>query len=164
MQGGFERLWAPWRRGAVVGPRPVGCFLCQKPREDRDRENLILERGERCFALLNLYPYNNGHLMVAPYRHLADLLDLSEEEFRELTGMVRDWVALLRRAMEPEGFNVGVNLGVAAGAGLADHLHVHVVPRWNGDTNFMPVIGDTKVMIQSLDECWKLLRAARGGG
>ena len=142
-------------------PRVSGCFLCQKPTEDRDEENYILERGRTCFCLLNLYPYNNGHLMVAPYRHTGDLTELSDEECTEMMTMAREWVRDLQAAASPQGFNVGLNIGSAGGAGVADHLHLHIVPRWAGDTNFMTVFGETRVVVQDLDQTMRELARAR---
>src|SRR5581483_7757997 len=162
----LERLWTPWRmafieRGADGSPAASqGCFLCTKPAEGpgHDRENLILYRGQRAYVLLNLYPYNTGHVMVAPYIHQGDLAALPEPDAIDLFGLVRVAVAVLGSEYRPEGFNVGMNLGQVAGAGVPDHLHVHVVPRWAGDTNFMPVVGDTKVMPESLAQTYDRLR------
>lgn len=131
-------------------PQPQGCIFCTKPHEADDREQLILYRGEHCFVIMNLFPYNNGHLMVAPYRHTADLVGLTADEQAEMMRLTRHCVRLLTEAWRPEAFNIGMNLGRTAGAGIADHLHMHVVPRWNGDTNFMPVIGETKVLPDAL--------------
>ncbi|HZU05943.1 MAG TPA: HIT domain-containing protein [Chloroflexota bacterium] len=162
----MERLWTPWRRAYIeqaagqVPSEQEACFLCVKPAQDpaRDRENLILFRGRRAYALLNLYPYNPGHLMVAPYVHCGDLPALSEEDAQELFRLVRQAVAILQAAYRPDGFNLGMNLGRAAGAGVPDHLHVHLVPRWQGDTNFMPVVGDTKVLPESLEQTYDRLQ------
>jgi ATP adenylyltransferase len=168
----MDRLWTPWRlaliqqatdggQGAGDGPREgAACFLCAKPADDpaADRENLVLFRGQRAYVLLNLYPYNSGHVMVAPYAHQGDLPALAEADAAELFALVRRTVAVLRDAYRPEGFNVGMNLGQVAGAGVPDHLHLHVVPRWNGDTNFMPVLGETKVLPESLAQTYDRLR------
>jgi ATP adenylyltransferase len=159
-----ERLWTPWRKAFVEGaqePASVECFLCAKPAQPQhaDRDNLLLHRGERTFATLNLYPYNNGHLMVAPYDHTGDLDALDPATAAELMSLTQQSVAALRQAYSPDGFNIGLNLGKAAGAGLPGHLHVHVVPRWNGDTNFMPVLGETKVLPEALDETFDRLVA-----
>jgi ATP adenylyltransferase len=135
-----------------------GCIFCDLPRAQNDRENLILGRTQNTFAILNKYPYNNGHLMVVPRRHGADLQALPEEEWVELNAMVRAAQRIVQASYAPHGFNVGLNLGRVAGAGIADHVHWHLVPRWNGDTNFMPVIGLTKVMIEHLHESWDRLR------
>jgi len=161
MDDKMGRLWAPWRVKFILGPKTPGCFLCSSAAEDRDAENHLLERGGLCFAILNRYPYNNGHLMISPYRHVGDLGALETEELTEIMLMTRDWVETLRESMQPQGFNVGFNLGAAAGAGVADHIHMHAVPRWDGDTNFMLVLGDVRVVNQSLDECFELLRHTR---
>jgi ATP adenylyltransferase len=157
----MEQLWAPWRMDLIEkekGGKPRGCIFCELPREKNDRDNLILGRSKHTFAILNRYPYNNGHLMVVPGRHVAELAALTTEENGELAEMLRVAVRLLGRAYKAQGYNVGINLGQVAGAGIADHLHWHVVPRWNGDTNFMPVLGDTKVMIEHLHAGWDRLR------
>lgn len=162
----MERLWAPWRMAYIDGsggggsPAPPGCIFCVKPGEDRDAENWIVHRGPTCFVILNAFPYNNGHLMVVPYRHLSRLADLSPEENAEMLGLAAVMTEVLAQASGPDGYNVGMNLGRVAGAGIADHLHLHVVPRWNGDTNFMPVLGDVKVMPESLDQVYVKLTDA----
>lgn len=150
-------LWAPWRMAYIGGARTAGCLLCQLPREAADRTNLILRRGPRTYVVLNLYPYNNGHCMVVPYRHCADLGQLSPEERLEVMDEAGRAVSVLQRGFGAEGFNVGFNLGKAAGAGIADHVHLHVVPRWVGDTNFMPVLADTKVMPDYLESTYDKL-------
>jgi ATP adenylyltransferase len=151
----LERLWAPWRMGYIQRALKSGereaCIFCQKYRESDDRRNLILVRGRRAFVVMNAFPYNSGHLMVAPVRHVGDLTALRRDELYELSELTRLCVELLNRAYKPSGYNIGMNLGRAAGAGIEDHLHVHVVPRWVGDTNFMPVIGGTKVVPELLD-------------
>ena len=137
-----------------------GCIFCDKPAEDRDAENLILHRGRTNFVILNAYPYNNGHLMVVPYRHLHRLSELTPEENGEMLSLAALMTEVLGDVSHPEGFNLGMNLGAVAGAGIADHLHLHVVPRWSGDTNFMPVVGDVKVMPEALDQVYAKLAAA----
>ncbi len=154
----MEYLWAPWRMEYIVSPKPSGCIFCEKPRQDCDRENLILYRGQSCFVILNFYPYNNGHLMVVPYRHLAKLEELSETEQHEMMALLSRCTAILNKALKPDGMNIGMNLGKTAGAGIDDHLHFHIVPRWNGDTNFMPVTGHTKVLPQGLFESFDALK------
>lgn len=157
----MDALWAPWRMDFLAAKKPEGCIFCLFPAEtglSADRRNLILARTAKSFAILNRYPYNNGHLMVIPRRHTAELASLSDEELDDLHKLLRRSVQVLREAYHPEGFNIGMNLGVAAGAGIADHLHYHVVPRWAGDTNFMPVIGATKVMVEHLDQSWEKLQ------
>ncbi len=161
---GVERLWTPWRMAfiqsaAEPGGAEQGCFLCAKAADDRghDRDNLVLYRGERCFALLNLFPYNTGHLMLAPYAHTGDFGTLDANTAAELTALTQKAVAAIQATYRPDAFNIGMNLGRIAGAGVPDHLHVHVVPRWSGDTNFMPVIGETKVMPEALDQTYDRL-------
>ena len=155
----MEQLWAPWRMELIArGEQPKGCIFCDLPRSTDDRENLVLGRTARTFAILNRFPYNNGHLMVVPRAHTAELGVLPAEENQELAQMLRVAVEILGKAYGAQGYNLGMNLGRVAGAGIADHLHWHVVPRWNGDTNFMPVLGDTKVMIEHLQAGWDRLR------
>ena len=155
--GGMEHLWAPWRIRYILAGKDEGCLFCRKSQESDDARNHIVIRERNCFALLNTFPYNAGHLMVAPYKHTGELDDLSDQELNDLMGLTRRCKQLLRRAMKPEGFNIGLNLGRCAGAGVVDHLHVHIVPRWNGDTNFMPVLADTHVVPQALDELYQVL-------
>lgn len=152
-----ERLWAPWRMRYIIADKPDGCIFCTKPAAADDRANHIVWRGERAFVLLNTYPYNNGHLMVAPYAHTDALEDLPVETTAEIMALTQDAIRALKREFNPQGINVGINLGAAAGAGIKDHLHVHVVPRWAGDTNFMPVIADVRVIPESLDHAHALL-------
>lgn len=160
----MERLWAPWRMEYILGEnKPEGCIFCSfaRPSEDgraeRAREDLVLAVEEHAFVCLNRYPFTAGHTMVVPRRHVADPSELSDVENAALFGLVRRAVAATRAALRCEGLNVGMNLGKVAGAGIADHLHVHVVPRWGGDTNFMPVLADVRVMPQHLDETWQRL-------
>lgn len=157
----MQRLWAPWRMEYIEkADRIPGCIFCVKPAEGNDRESGIVCRGETAFIMMNAFPYNTGHVMIAPYKHTADLYELDDAELLEISHLVRYSVKLLRKAMSPDGFNVGVNLGRTAGAGIADHVHWHVVPRWNGDTNFMPVTANTKVLPESLEATRdKLIRA-----
>ena len=156
-----ERLWAPWRLAYVKQTDAVeeGCFLCRYVADapEHDRTNLVVARGERTVTVLNRFPYNNGHILVAPREHKADLSELSSEEHLELMQEVTRLTGILREAMSPDGFNVGLNLGRVAGAGLPGHLHWHIVPRWNGDTNFMPVLANIKVIPQSLEALHELL-------
>ena len=139
-------VWAPWRMQYIREAREDGCIFCNRIERNDDRNDLILFRGEHGIIIMNLYPYNNGHLMVAPNRHLGDITALTDDEAGELFGLVRLSVGMLKKTMNPDGFNIGVNVGAVAGAGVADHVHVHIVPRWNGDTNFMPVVGEVKVI------------------
>jgi ATP adenylyltransferase len=158
-----ERLWAPWRFAFIEKKSEGGCFFVDLPKEDNDRENLILHRGARAFVMLNAYPYTNGHLMVAPYKHTAEMADLDDAELLEINQLLALSIGWIRAAYRPDGFNIGVNLGVAAGAGVPTHIHWHVVPRWAGDTNFMTTIGDVRVLPQSLTESYDRLRMAMTG-
>lgn len=169
----MERLWAPWRLEYVAAPsrppetlpRPIqllpgadpDCFLCRAVADTADRENLVVDRDRRALSLLNRFPYNNGHLLVAPTTHHGGLDELAAEVHLELIDSIRRMTAALQRLMNPDGFNVGLNLGRVAGAGLPGHLHWHIVPRWNGDTNFMPTLAGTRVIPQSLDAAWESL-------
>jgi ATP adenylyltransferase len=155
----MDRIWAPWRMQYIEkADRIEGCIFCVFPAQDNDRDNLLLYRAEKCFIMLNNFPYNPGHLMVAPYKHTADMYALDDEELLDVMKTVRFAVKLLSEVMQPEGFNLGVNLGRTAGAGIVDHIHWHIVPRWNGDTNFMPVVADTKVLPESLMATYDKLR------
>jgi len=146
----------------LTAEKKEGCILCEKHREARDRENLVLYRGRSCYIMLNLYPYNTGHLMIAPYRHAATLSELDAETLVEIIQLAERSLRVLRRALSPAGFNLGMNIGRVAGAGIADHIHLHIVPRWEGDTNFMPILAGTKVLPETLDTTYdKLLRAWR---
>jgi len=159
-----ERLWAPWRLEYIEeGSKLPGCIFCEKPTAGDDAAQLILHRGEAAYVLLNLYPYANGHLMVAPYRHVADPGDLEAAERAELWELFDRSLRALRVAFEPHGFNAGLNLGRVAGAGVEHHLHLHVVPRWNGDTNFMPVLADVRVMPEHLSRTRERVLAAWPG-
>jgi ATP adenylyltransferase len=159
----MKKLWAPWRMTYISGIGGKGrkaCVFCAKPKENNDRKNLILFRGKKCFVVLNLFPYNNGHLMVVPYKHAADPDALDKNTSGELWDLVCLSRKALTRAFRPDGFNIGLNLGRTAGAGIDTHLHVHIVPRWNGDTNFMPVLGEAKVISQALSEAYDALAPA----
>ena len=156
----LQRLWAPHRLAYVTGegaqPEPTGCPFCRIPTL-KDREGLVVARAESAYAVLNKHPYNPGHLMVVPYRHVAELEDLTDEETRDVALLTRQAVVAIKKASSPHGFNVGLNLGGVAGGSLADHLHQHVVPRWGGDANFITVLADTKVIPQLLGETWDVL-------
>ncbi len=155
-----HRIWAPWRLKYVKDASKDSdqeCVFCQAPAEGRDREMLIVHRGKTCFVILNKFPYTNGHLMVAPYDHLGSLQGLPDETMAEMMALTRRAMTALEEAYGPHGFNVGMNQGRAAGAGVEHHVHMHVVPRWGGDTNFMPVLGDTRVMPQTLEESLAML-------
>ena len=153
----MEHLWAPWRIGYILREKETGCFLCRKPQSADDAKNHILIRDRTCFALMNAYPYNAGHLMVAPYKHTSELDDLTEEELADLMKLTRRCKTVLTRALKPDGFNVGINLGQVAGAGILDHVHIHIVLRWNGDTNFMTVTANVRVVPQALDDMYATL-------
>jgi ATP adenylyltransferase len=157
----MDHLWAPWRLSYVAAATPPApndpCFICRGLAEQDDRRNLIALRTPLSVVVLNRFPYNNGHLLVAPRAHKGGLCDLSREEVLETQETLARMIALLTETMRPDGYNIGLNLGRVAGAGLPGHLHWHIVPRWSGDTNFMPVLGDVKVIVQSLDSLYDLL-------
>ena len=155
-----NNLWAPWRINYIQGlDKDDGCFICRNHENPQtDKENFVLWRAKHCIVIFNRYPYNNGHLLIAPVRHVPDLDSTSDEEMLELMQITREAQKALTLAVKPHGFNVGMNFGRCAGAGLPGHLHVHVVPRWDGDTNFMNVCGDTDVISQSLTELYNLLK------
>ena len=154
----MKMIWAPWRIEYIRQAKPQGCILCDKPKENNDETNKILFRGKYNFVMMNNYPYNPGHLMVVPYRHTANLEDLTAKENLELTEILTRSVKALKTALKPAGFNIGINLGKVAGAGIDDHIHAHVVPRWNGDTNFMPVCADIRVVPQAIADTYKQLK------
>ena len=154
----MERIWAPWRIQYLQMKKPEGCILCEKPVQKKDTQNYILYCGYKNFIILNTYPYNPGHLMVAPYRHVANIEELTEEERNEHFEMVCRSVRVLRQVINPGSFNIGINAGKVAGAGIDDHFHTHIVPRWQGDTNFMPVLADIRVVPEALAETYQKLR------
>ncbi|RLF09290.1 MAG: HIT family hydrolase [Thermoprotei archaeon] len=158
--GKLVLLWAPWRMKYITSPKQERCIFCIGSSEDKDPENLVVYRGSKSFIIMNKYPYNTGHLMVAPYRHVGDLAELSDEELLDLMKNVNLSIKILKESMKPEGFNIGVNLGRAAGAGIEDHVHIHVVPRWVGDTNFMPVLSQVKVIPELLEATYSKLKEA----
>ena len=149
-------LWAPWRIQYIKGDKEEGCIFSRKPKEGNDKKNLILYTGETSFIIMNRYPYSNGHLMAVPYKHTNNLSDLTQEERLELANLTIKCTDILQ-AIRPDGFNIGMNLGRAGGAGIDDHLHYHIVPRWNGDSNFMSVIADVRVMPEYLEETYETL-------
>ncbi|CAN5384243.1 HIT domain-containing protein [soil metagenome] len=157
----MEQLWAPWRLAYVANPKPPAagddCFLCRGVAGSDDREAMIVEHTSLSVVVLNRFPYNNGHLLIAPLAHKAKPADLTDAETLDLQHLIQKYMTTLDTLMKPEGYNVGLNLGKVAGAGLPGHLHWHLVPRWNGDTNFMPVLSDTRVIVQSLESLWDLL-------
>jgi len=155
----MEYLWAPWRMEYIAGKKKKGCFFCKKVQEDGNKENLVLYRGKHVFVVMNKYPYTNGHLMIAPLRHCLRLEQLDNNELKELFDLLKACVRILKAIFRPQGFNIGMNIGTVGGAG-EDHLHLHVVPRWAGDTNFMPVIGKTKVVSDYLGRTYQKLHPA----
>jgi ATP adenylyltransferase len=157
-----QRLWAPWRLDYIKGPKPDECIFCSKPALGDDEAAHIVHRGRSCFVMLNAYPYNNGHVMVAPYEHVPSIGQLGDEGLLELMRLTQRSLEALGKVYGPEGFNIGINQGKIAGAGLEGHVHQHVVPRWDADTNFMPVIGDTRILPESLADSWKALSEAFG--
>jgi ATP adenylyltransferase len=162
----MERLWSPWRLAYVTGTSSdtVGCIFCNVSAPgiggsgDPERDRLVLVHGRDCYVILNLYPYNNGHLMVVPRRHIASLASATRDELTELMELTRDAELALTEAYQPQGINVGINLGRPAGAGIVDHVHIHLVPRWTGDTNFMSVVGNTRVLPEDMGETARRLR------
>jgi ATP adenylyltransferase len=158
-----QRIWAPWRLAYVKDASKdveEGCIFCVKPAAEDDRANLIVHRGEHCFVILNLFPYTNGHLMIAPYAHLPSLAEIPVETTAEMMALAQRAIGVLDDVYAPHGYNVGFNQGRVAGAGVEHHIHMHVVPRWGGDTNFMPVLADTRVMPQTLDQSYDALAGA----
>jgi ATP adenylyltransferase len=155
-----KQLWAPWRLAYIKAPAAAECIFCAAREASPDADNLVVWRGQSTFVMLNRYPYGSGHLMAVPYRHTAAVEDLTSDEILGLWDAIHKSVRALRAGLGPEAFNIGLNLGRAAGAGIEDHLHVHVVPRWAGDTNFMPVLADVKVIPQHLEDTYRVLREA----
>ena len=152
-------LWAPWRIQYILSDKDTNCFLCDRKKDlGREDDFMVIARGKNTFVMLNAYPYNSGHLMVAPYEHIGDISKLPKHTLHEIMEMCTAAKNTLEKAMKPEGFNIGFNLGRSAGAGLEEHIHMHIVPRWGGDTNFMPVIDNTRVMPQALKDTAKLLK------
>jgi len=160
----MEQLWAPWRLEYIVNNNPdEGCIFCEFPKQDNDTDNHILVRGKYSYVLMNAFPYSNGHLLIPPYRHIHDICDLTDEENLEIMQLTSRCCRALKEICRPDGFNVGMNLGAAAGAGIADHLHLHIVPRWRGDTNFMAVLSDVKVIPEALHRTYEKLKTAFDG-
>lgn len=159
----MDRLWSPWRSRYIqtfgTDKEAEGCVFCEALASGRDNDHYLVKRHRRCFSMLNLYPYNSGHLLIIPNEHLPSLEDLEGETYREMTEVLRDWLRVFKSVMRPEGFNIGSNLGRTGGAGIDQHVHMHIVPRWSGDANFMPVVADTKVISESLNETMLTLRA-----
>ena len=160
----MDRLWAPWRTKYITKVNSLkGCIFCSKPKSGKDAKNYIVARSRHSFSVLNLYPYNNGHMMVVPYRHVDSLTKLKKEELADLICLLNATQELLSKTMGPDGFNIGINVGRAAGAGIKNHVHIHIVPRWFGDANFMPVASSTKVISESLGALYdRLTKCSRG--
>ncbi|EGB13680.1 histidine triad (HIT) protein [Pseudodesulfovibrio mercurii] len=154
----MDVLWAPWRLDYILGPKPEECVFCIPEHTDEDAERCILARGEHCFVIMNKFPYNNGHLMVTPYRHVAHLTDLTLEESNDCMLWIRRAIQVLEDAFHPQGINMGLNLGEAAGSGIAQHMHFQIVPRWNGDASFMAVFGETTVIPEHLYSTYSRLK------
>ena len=154
----MDRLWAPWRIQYINTAKKIrGCLFCRAAKGKNDKKNHIIFRSRHVFCMLNKFPYNNGHLMISPYRHIKDLVRLTNDEISDFFSVINKSQALLNGLLKPDGFNLGMNLGSVAGAGVANHLHLHIVPRWKEDTNFMPAVFDTKIISQSLDELYEKL-------
>lgn len=153
----MKRLWAPWRMAYIVEEKSEGCVLCKIAAAREDQKNGVLYRGEKAFVVLNAYPYNNGHLMVAPYSHVDCISRLERQEKVELMELTGKSIERLRKAFSPQGFNVGINIGEVAGAGIADHVHIHILPRWLGDTNFMTSVAETRVIPQMIENTFAVL-------
>jgi len=156
----MRRIFAPWRYKYVKNPNSESCIFCKAVSANDDRKFGVLFRGKFSFVIINKYPYNNGHIMVAPYKHTGNLGEINKNEMLEMAVIIQKWQQVIQKAMNPDGFNIGMNIGKIAGAGFEDHLHYHLVPRWNGDTNFMPIIGETKVVPMSIDEAYDILLKA----
>ena len=154
----MERIWAPWRIQYIESEKPEGCIFCEKPGQTKDSANYILYRGDKNFIILNSYPYNPGHLMVVPFRHIPSMEKLTDEERNEHFEIVGQVIRVLRQVLNPGGFNIGINEGKVAGAGIEDHFHTHVVPRWPGDTNFMSVLADVRVLPEVLADTYEKLK------
>lgn len=155
----MKQLWAPWRIEYILGPKPDACVFCLPETTEEDEERLVLHRAGRAFVIMNRYPYNNGHIMVCPYRHVSELTELTREETHEIMDLVQRCSGILKQHFNCEGINVGLNLGKAAGAGIGEHLHFHLVPRWNGDSSFIAVMDDVRTVPQHIRETYRALRA-----
>ncbi len=156
----MKNLWAPWRMQYILNDidKTDGCIFCDFPRANDDEKYLIPFRSEHCFVILNKFPYNNGHVMVVPYLHTGDFLEVPDETLMDMQKTIQKTITVLKNIMNPHALNIGMNIGRTAGAGIDDHLHYHIVPRWDGDTNFMPVIAETKVISESLEATFKKMK------
>ena len=155
----MDNLWAPWRIKYIQAKKNTGCIFCQKLRQKKDRTNFIVKRGKFVFSILNIFPYNNGHTLIVPYRHIDSLEKLSNDELIEMFEFIKQTTKQIKSKLKAQGFNIGFNIGKVAGAGIDKHLHVHIVPRWEADTNFMPVLSGTKIISQSLEELYNILKS-----
>lgn len=153
-----NKLWAPWRMDYVQTPKKKGCVFCNKSKPENEKEDLVLYRGQEAYVLMNLFPYSNYHILIAPYLHTSNSNEISADGNKEIMWLVNQTMNIIKSLANADGFNFGANFGKAGGAGIEEHLHYHVVPRWNGDTNFMPVVGNTKVIVQGLTDSWKKLK------
>jgi ATP adenylyltransferase len=156
----MDQLWAPWRLEYIQGPENDGCIFCLSEKTADDQANLVVARGKCCYVIMNRYPYSNGHLMISPYRHLSDPAELVDDEVMEIHQLLVRSQSVLRDVCAAQGFNIGWNIGQAAGAGIADHIHMHIVPRWAGDGNFMPILADVRVIPQHIEKTYSLLARA----
>lgn len=154
----MKTIHAPWRINYILGPKPDGCVFCLPEHTDADEQRFVLHRAEHCFVIMNIYPYSNGHLMVTPYRHVSNITELEPAELHEIMDYVQKSAFVLRQAFNPQGINIGINIGEAAGAGIREHLHVHLVPRWNGDHSFMAVMAETNVIPEHLRSTYGRLK------
>jgi ATP adenylyltransferase len=150
-------IWAPWRMEYILGEKPEDCIFCLEKDEKEDRKRLVLYRSALSFVIMNRYPYNNGHIMIAPLKHLPNIEDLDTKTAQDMFQLLQKSIEIIRICLKPEGFNIGVNIGKVGGAGIEEHLHIHIVPRWNGDTNFMPVLGAVRVMPEHLEDSYNKL-------
>jgi len=153
----MNKIWAPWRIKYISMHKQKRCIFCLKHNKKTDKQKFVILRGEYSFSLLNIYPYNNGHFMVCPKRHIKDIEQLTKEELADLFEVLKKTKKIIEKTLKPQGYNIGINVGRISGAGVDKHLHIHVVPRWKGDTNFMPVVSDTKVVSQSLKDLYNKL-------
>lgn len=154
----MKQLWAPWRIDYILAPKPDECVFCIPPAPEQDSARLILYRGKKCFVVMNKFPYNNGHIMVCPYRHVMAIEDLTADESQEMFFLLQQCAKILKQHFNCEGINIGLNQGQAAGAGIREHLHFHLVPRWNGDSSFMAVMDEVRTIPQHLEESWNAMK------
>ena len=158
----MKKLWAPWRSKFIYNRKKKGCIFCRAAKAKNDKSHFVVERSKLSFSVLNIYPYNNGHLMIAPYRHKGSITDLTQGEIADLMKLSQKSVRLLNKLLKPHGYNMGFNIGKVSGAGFPGHIHMHIVPRWEGDTNFMPILSKTKIVSESLNSLYRRLKGAKG--